>query len=246
MGPLLRGEQDRRQYHRLFTSRDQVAGMTKWFRLLTSRRVRFTESLDIVACRQPTVVVFDQLPIFHRLAGRHDELRDGLSSMTRPEYLPSPRIRPMIGVHVRLGDYLPPGAPSRPGCHYRLELSWYQEALREIRRVAGAAVDAVLFSDGADDELRVLLGEENVIRSTRRSAVTDLLDLAQSRIIIASGSTFSMWGSFLGQVPALWHSGSRFRSVVAAAEPGGLEPEWRPGTPLPDLFVAAVRARVRT
>ena len=245
-GPLLRGEQDRRQYHKLFTAASQMTGPEKWFRLLTSRRVRFSESLELSACRGSTVVVFNSLEIFHRLAGRQKELREGLCAMTRPEYLPAPRSRPTIGVHVRLGDYLPPGSPPTPGCHYRLELSWYRQALREVRRVAGSEVDAVVFSDGTDDEVRELLSEENVTRSPYRSAVTDLLALAESSIIIASCSTFSMWGSFLGQVPAIWHPGSRFRCVVAAEGPGGLEPEWRPSTPLSAPFAAAVRARVLT
>lgn len=243
LGPLLRGERDRRNYHLLFTAEGRITGFAKWFRLMTARRVHFSESFDPGSCRDTTVVIFDDLQIFHRLAGRQDELRAGLRAMTKPGYIPAPRCRPTIGVHVRLGDYFPPGAPPTPGCHYRQELSWYREALREVRRVAGSAVDAVVYSDGDDDEVRDLLREENVTRSPHRSAVTDLLSLAESSIIIASRSTFSLWGSFLGQAPAVWHPESRFLTVVEAAEPGVLEPEWRPGMRLPDFFVTAVRAR---
>ena len=247
IGPLLRGERDMREYHRLFDRTGQIGGWSKWLRLLMSRKVRFTGTLDVMTCPGETVVVFDDLDCFPRLAGRHRELREGLYRMTRSRYLPDQaRRRPYVGIHVRLGDYLPPDAPTRPGSHYRLELPWYGEALREIRRIAGYGVEAVLFSDGTDEELRELLSVENVTRSPHRAAVTDLLALAEAGVIIASRSTFSMWGSFLGQVPAVWHPGSRIRSVVEAGEPGGLEPEWSPGRHLPELFSQTVRERLDT
>ena len=250
LGPYLRGERDRRAYHRLFADSGQIAGLSRLLVLLTSKRVRFSELLEPAALPGKTVVVFAaevcfrELSFFRRLAGRQDELRAGLATMTRPEYLPTLRGGPTIGIHVRLGDYLPSTEASLPDGHYRLELSWYRAALRELRRVAGSSVAAVVYSDGADHELGELLSEENVTRSLGRSAVTDLLELSASGAVIASRSTFSLWGSFLSQAPTVWHPGSRILTAVESELPFGLEPEWAPGCRLPALFTETVRKRL--
>ena len=37
--------------------------------------------------------------------------------------------------------------------------------------------------------------------------MADLLALSRSELLIASGSTFSMWASYLGRMPVIWYPG---------------------------------------
>ena len=64
------------------------------------------------------------------------------------------------------------------------------------------------------------------------SGLGDMLGLSRSNLLIASGSTFSMWGSYLGQVPTIWHPGKRLQHVLL--EHPEREIEWASGDPLPD------------
>jgi hypothetical protein len=69
------------------------------------------------------------------------------------------------------------------------------------------------------------------------------LGLSRSRLLIASGSTFSMWGSYLGQVPAIWHPGKLLQHVLI--DHPEREIEWAPGQPMPD-WVSELTAHARS
>ena len=97
---------------------------------------------------------------------------------------------------------------------------------------AGRDVPAQVFSDGSDEELAGLLALPAVRRMDYGSGLGDMLGLSRSRLLIASGSTFSMWGSYLGQVPAIWHPRKLLQHVLI--EHPEREIEWAPGGPLPD------------
>jgi len=113
-----------------------------------------------------------------------------------------------------------------------LPLEWYIGALKAVRTRAGRDVPAQVFSDGSDEELAGLLALPAVRRMDYGSGLGDMLGLSRSRLLIASGSTFSMWGSYLGQVPAIWHPQKLLQHVLI--EHPEREIEWAPGGPLPD------------
>ncbi len=98
----------------------------------------------------------------------------------------------------------------------------------------------VVFSDGREDELRDLLALPAVRRSQEADALSDLLTMASCAGLVASGSTYSMWSSFLGQQPTLWYPGQRRRSLTAdpAAEVEHL------GGSLAPAFVASLQRRL--
>jgi hypothetical protein len=112
-----------------------------------------------------------------------------------------------------------------------LPLEWYMAALQAVRAAAGRAVPAAVFSDGTAEELAPLLALPAVRRVDHGSGLGDMLGLSRSRLLIASGSTFSMWGSYLGQVPAIWHPGKLLQHVLIAQPER--EIEWAEGDALP-------------
>jgi hypothetical protein len=179
---------------------------------------------------------------FRGMAGKFAPFREDhglvygeLLRITRPRHLaafadadPAP-----IGIHVRRGDFVQQA--SRDAMqridNSLLPLEWYMAALQAIRVAAGRTVPAAVFSDGTAEELAPLLALPAVRRVDYGSGLGDMLGLSRSRLLIASGSTFSMWGSYLGQVPAIWHPGKLLQHVLIAQPER--EIEWAEGDPLP-------------
>ena len=84
-----------------------------------------------------------------------------------------------------------------------ISIDWYVTALEVARRELGN-VQAICISDGSRAELEPLLARPNVTLQSE-NALVDLLSSSQSIGLIASGSTFSMWIAYLGQMPTWIH-----------------------------------------
>jgi hypothetical protein len=244
VGPYVRRERDKRNYFLLFSSAGYVAGLRRGFVLCTRSRVSESDELARSTFEQPAVVVFRGMERqFEPLRGRAAEIREELIRITEPRHRPPRAGGPFLALHVRCGDFTKPErgkpVPSRP--NQRIPVEWYVLALRQIRNSLGAPAGAIVFSDGTDKELAPLLAEPGVERCAR-SAVADLLTICNASALIASGSTFSMWASFLGQVPAIWYPGQSRGPLLGNADVPDLEPEWDGGR-LPPSFVAAIAKR---
>jgi hypothetical protein len=172
-------------------------------------------------------------------------IRTELLSITQPQHLsgylavdPAP-----VGIHVRLGDFVQQSSYEDMVeiDNSALPLSWYTAALEAVRALTGTAVKAAVFSDGDDEELAELLSMDYVERAEFGSSIADMLAMSRSRLLIASGSTFSEWASYLGQVPTIWHPGKLDQSVMLGRP--DLEIEWARGESLPDWIPAVVRAK---
>ena len=61
-----------------------------------------------------------------------------------------------------------------------------------------------LFSDGTDEELGVLLEIPQIKRVFFGNALADMFAISRCRMVVASDSTFSAWGAFLGEVPIVF------------------------------------------
>jgi hypothetical protein len=224
LGPLLRGQRDRRFYHDLFRPTEaEVGGWRRRWLEWTSAEIPepedFTSAQDWrpppgpPARRPNRVVVFDgEKDHFRRLNGWEDVLRAHLRAMTRPRWVcRGDRLaRGPIGIHVRRGDFqvAASAAEFRTRGGLRTPLSWFVESLAAIRDLAGAPAGAFVVSDGTSDELAELLALPGVTRVATGSAAGDLLALSRSRFLIASGgSTFSAWATFLGQIPTIAYPG---------------------------------------
>jgi hypothetical protein len=138
-------------------------------------------------------------------------VREELVSITRPQHLKglmAPHEKSIV-LHVRLGDFVAPEGESRiPSGAWctRMPLPWYQSAIAACRRTLGSDTPVRVFSDGSDDELRPLLSIPRVRRASFGTSIADLHALSTAHVFIASGgSTFSMWASYLGRMPVVWH-----------------------------------------
>jgi hypothetical protein len=173
---------------------------------------------------------------FEPFLGEVDWVREQLLAITRPEHLVGYRAERSapVTIHVRRGDFeWQPDQDTRVRKdNSALPIEWYVDALGAVRERLGRSVEAWVFSDGTAAELEPLLSMPGVARMEYGSAIADMLALSRGRLLIASGSTFSMWASWLGQVPTIWHPGKRLQRLHL--EGGDTEIEWAPGDVLPD------------
>ena len=220
VGPYLRRERDKRNYFFLF-HRGAYIGEPKRSAILAASDCWYAE-LDLpdpgTAIRKNTVVIFrnalahNERKFFHHVAGEGAFLRGELMKMTRSRYLPPPPADPFIAIHVRMGDFgvASPAQLRAGGTNTQIPPEWYAATLEQLRRQLGTTIPAIVFSDGSDQSLAPLLKQPSVARAPRQASVTDLLSIAQARVLIASGSGFSRWGAFLGGVPCISFPGQGF------------------------------------
>lgn len=247
VGPYLRREPDKRAYHRLFHSEGYVDGFPRALCLAFARRIGESHAADAWSSpptTEPTLVVFHEDHGLDCVRDEHPVLLAELLRITRRRYVDQAIIDdPFIGVHVRRGDFSSASTETelRTGRkNLRTPVEWYATALTALRRALGEDKPARLFSDGTLDELRPLLGLPAVELMPTRSAITDILTLSQARVVLASGSGFSQWACFLGQMPTLWFPGQHHFRLRTGAEGADLEVEWEADTPMPDRLVSAV------
>ena len=234
IGPALRGEFDSRNYVGIFKPLpEEVHGLRRFFVLLTHRRI--SEYCHDQAKAGDIIVVSGQGNSFQGFEGESTYLRDALMKM-----LVENRIfeleqlygcKRAIAIHVRYGDFIKPDSKNTEvGLgRTRQPIEWYVAAVNSLRHELGYSVAVNLFSDAKDNELAPLMELPMVTRITGNSAIEDMLLLGRHRVLVASVSTFSMWGSYLGQLPTLWFPGSKEFCLLDESE---CEIEYAPGQSL--------------
>ncbi len=64
------------------------------------------------------------------------------------------------------------------------------------------------------------------------SAIGDMLLLSRAEVFLASGSSFSAWASFLGQMPTLTHPGLGLTRLFGLRTQGAFLGEFDPANPI--------------
>lgn len=186
IGPILRKEQDKRVYDSLFNDIG-IRGIRKAWLILSWN---FFNRRD--------VEVHNTLDNFFQDLNQHVPLvQEYFNKILKNETVSRvdvQRMKEMVAVHVRLGDYIP---------EMRVDINWYREVIENIIKERPKQ-RFVLFSDGSEEELRPLLAIPNVERCYFGNAFADMWAISKSKFVIASDSTFSAWGAFLGQKPILF------------------------------------------
>lgn len=179
---------------------------------------------------------------FENLVHHRDYVRAELLAMVRQSHLGRTDVdfKNSIMVNVRLGDFTAPAVNCPGSYNQRTAIEWYTGAVQELRGTFGTDWPVYIVSDGTDDELRALLRLENTHR-LKVENLAGLLTLSRAHVLVASGSTYSMWASFLGHMPVLWPPGQRRQRLYPGHSEA--EPEWSPGVRFSTGFVEAVARR---
>lgn len=210
-GTFLRGEKDKRIYCGLF----RPAGISGWKKACILLKYNVLPPPFRAGGR---VVRVEGLgDYFSELNGHMDIIQEFIGKITKEKTVcavPAEKLRDCIAVHVRLGDYVP---------RLRVPVGWYAGILRGIRSLRPEQKFAV-FSDGTDEELKELLRLPRTKRVFYGNAYADMYAMSHCRMVVASDSTFSAWGAFMGRRPVLFskrHFPRIYRGEVPEAVLGG-------------------------
>ena len=215
IGPILRGERDKRVYSDLFYDKGITGFRKLWLlKIQPKRLVKFMGCGDY----------FTDLEPHYKLV---QEYFDGIiRPKTIEQVATNGLLEDCVAVHVRLGDYVE---------SWRVSLDWYKGVMENILKI-NPKQKFVIFSDGSDEELQLLLNIPNAERAFYGNAFADIWAISKCKMLIASMSTFSGWGAFLGRVPILFNK-RNFPSVFSGNVPEAVIGD---STELPKEFKAII------
>lgn len=203
VGPYLRREQDKRQYHREVRS-----NLTPWLRFSVSQRM----------LSGPHVLEGDQAPIgsfvrvfeglgnyFHDIRGESEYIGMRLRGMAKVP-LECTKRPSTIAVHVRRGDFAPPSAAEVGRSNTATPIAWYESAIEAILDAVPNVAIEIYTDQPQHPDVQTLLAGPNVELARPGTALQHMFAMATAGALITSNSTFSGWGAYLGRLPALWAS----------------------------------------
>lgn len=198
IGPVLRGERDRRTYGDILRDRSR----TEWRSWLLARGRPSVSEVEFDGSRQDATVRYQGLGrYFHDLQGHEPLIRRWLIENARRRDSAKPFD---IGIHVRLGDFAA-ADPESSGNSVRQSFNWYRAAFEEARRISGAeAPSVVLFTDSDPRDVERELAIGPLVADRSDNALAAIMRMSRARVLIASRSTFSMWAAYLGAMPVIW------------------------------------------
>ena len=207
IGPYIRRERDKRNYTDTFLATDKYCqGMQKIKCVMCLSKLGVSEDLlKNGLYGKDNVFIFSGMDdFFQPIINDHQIVRSELEKIVHPKHFSYRTFdySNTISVHVRLGDFSEYDEnTSGVSSNMKMPLEWYIEVIDQLR--SNQSTKVLIFSDGSDEELELLLKMPNVKRVNFGSAIADLLALSHSNIMISSNSTFSMWASYLGRMPVI-------------------------------------------
>lgn len=195
IGPYLRREKDKRHYFGLFNPYG-VSGISR-FLLINKCVFRESQLSDFIKSEKGILYVEGLGQYF-----------EGLNPKIAVEYvnrITKNRIKQRvnlcdfsntIAIHVRLGDYGTSSPWSTP-------IKWYASLIDQMKEV-NPQLNFAIFSDGSDEQLKDLMIRERVKKVFLGNALADILAMGRCKVVIASNSTFSALGAFIGHKPVIF------------------------------------------
>ena len=223
VGPYLRREADKRFYGDLFRNDGSaVGGIKKMIKLMTCHRIAEAQK-ESVKLEDETIVEFTGFEgCFDSILYEYDFVRQLIESNLHPKNrVPlQDDYQDAVGIHVRLGDFSRVSvAEVEAGRHdSALPVEWYAHIVEQIRAYAGKQVPVYVFSDGTDEELQPLLALPGVQRKTYGTSIGDILGLSRFPLLVASGSSFSMWARYLGRANCICYTNQRKQQILTPEE----------------------------
>jgi hypothetical protein len=201
-GTFIRKERDNRMYMDLFSETAGISGFKKFFLLNFSKNIKVFSGMH---------------DLFEPFKSDQSFVKSELLKIINPYHIKKAKQfnSNSIAIHIRMGDFTNPINEKvlRNGAwNYRLPIKWYISLIEKVQKESNLPI--YIFSDAEDCELKEILAYENCNRAYFGSAISDMLALSTCKVLISSASTFSMWASFLGQMPTIWFPGQMRQTLI--------------------------------
>ena len=189
-------------YFDLLTGNDGVGGLKKFWLLNFSNQVKYFMGMDDLFSPFKNEQAFVKQELIKIINPHHLEKANEFNTNS-------------IGIHIRMGDFGNPEDEQilRDGAwNYRLPMKWYLNIIVKLREQTNLPI--YIFSDAKNEDLQEILQYKNCKRAFFGSAISDMIALSKCKVLVSSASTFSMWSSFLGQMPTIWFPGQLRQKLI--------------------------------
>lgn len=250
VGPWIRREKDKRFYGDLFRNNgSMIGGLKKEYILLHSKSISVSKWKPERKYKSDIVINYDYFSMnFGELLNYHDLIYNNLKSIlnNKSKAYKRENFNQTINVHVRLGDFSSNNDQKlRNGSNNtRIGISWYASVISKLQKIVGNNIRLYIFSDGSDEELKEIFAIPNVERKFFGNSIADIFALSRSRLMIASGSSFSLWARFLGQQSSISFPG-QIKEKVLAENTEGFEIELEEGADISNEIATKIKAMYR-
>lgn len=201
LGPIIRNEKDKRFYNNLFgNNSNYIDGI---------RKIKLLKNKPNVSEEDKNGQYDESIVVFEKFIGSFKDIKydsamileDLERNLKNKKALEGFNPQDGICVHIRLGDFSRVSVQEvKSGRHdSALPIEWYVNVINKIRALTGKNLKVYVFSDGKDEELEPVMNLKNTERVTFNNAINDILALSRAKLMIASGSSFSMWARYLGR-----------------------------------------------
>ena len=189
IGPFLRKERDKRIYSEIFKTFG-ISGILKLLLILKYKCLHDSSIYPVSGLGNFFADFYDHAK----------ETRAYFNDIVQKKAIKNvdediDNLKKAVAVHIRLGDYIN---------RLRIDTNWYKELIKNIQNQCPSQ-EFYIFSDGTDDELKTILEIPNTKRKFYGNAFADIYAISKCKLLIASNSTFSAWGAFLGCVPTIFN-----------------------------------------
>lgn len=218
VGPWLRGERDKRHYLNQFINYGYVG---YWERLYAELRLKHIDSEEYSG--EDNVIVdvclhdvSTQDGFFIPFLEEHDYIVNRLRQIVSPSILAATDCvenGSFIAVHIRRGDFA--------FINSCVSDDWYIRMIDHALKLVGNTNFPIrIFSDEKPVRLkRILSMYPGAVLQPKAPAIQDLLMLAKGCVnICTSGSSFSMWSVYIGQMPSIWDESQQPPKMYIGAE----------------------------
>ena len=225
VGPWIRREKDKRFYGDLFSNNSgYVSGFKKSLLLRTKKRVYVKSAEDVNNAPDNSLLIFDDFTMnFDGILDFREEIRNDLIKNLQGKNRKALEedFSKCVNVHIRLGDFNKANTDAlKSGSNNTsLPIEWYVSVIERINEITNNSLTFNIFSDGTDEELKPVLDIPNTRRVFYGTSIADILALSRAPLMIASGSSFSMWARYLGNCSSISYT-NQIKDRVLSNENG--------------------------
>ncbi len=221
IGQILRGDSNKRFYHDLFVNHvGAIMGVKKVWLLFSKKKIAEKELGSMYSECDNKVIVFSGMEgEFEPLMGKGNSsfLYQHFQVILQDRNRKALSFDPGNGVciHVRLGDFTRGSEQElRAGrSNMSIPISWYVDIVKQLQKILPDE-PMYIFSDGTNEELAELLALPHTERVTFGTAIADIMAMTKAKVFVASGSTFSRWVRFLGQMTTIAYPGQLKQNLL--------------------------------